>query len=415
MRILTLNISDQQGGASRAAMRLHRALLKIGVDSRVLVDLKSTDDPLVVGKTSMVSKYAFKFRHHIDAFPLRAYSHRDSTPFSPARFGDAGLVDQIREAEADILHMHWIGGGMLRFEDLLKIDIPIVWSMHDQWAFTGGCHLTQGCLAFTERCGSCFVLKSDKEQDLSRKVFLRKQKVIDGLQRLTMVGLSEWMVDEARSSGLMSNTEVVHLPNPIDTDLYDRGDQSAARRSWSLPQGKKVVVFGAMNAEKDRNKGMHHLIDALKTMIREDVVLAVFGADDLPSEIPEHIEARCLGSIDSDDTLISLYRAADLVVVPSLQENLSNVIMESLSCGTPVVGFDIGGNADMIDHQVNGYLASAFDPHDLANGIEFIIDHREVEQLRNASRQKILRDFTEEKVARRYEALYRRILDTHTS
>jgi len=176
MKILLVNTSDIQGGAARAAYRLHRALLNSGIDSQMLVQDKSSDDYTVIGPTTKVQKAIAKIRPTIDSLPVKLYKNRTKTVFSPSWLGFSSIVDKINKINPAIVHLHWICGGMMTIEDISRIKAPIVWSLHDMWAFTGGCHYDEGCEGYKNSCGNCKVLGSDKQNDLSKKVFKRKQK-----------------------------------------------------------------------------------------------------------------------------------------------------------------------------------------------------------------------------------------------
>ena len=176
MKILIVNTYDIKGGAARAAYRLHKALLNSDVGSRMLVQNKSSDDYTVVTETGKIKKYTNKLRPILDSIPVRFYKNKTKTPFSPAWVPFGSIVDQINEIKPDIVHLHWICGGMIRIEEIAKIKAPIVWSLHDMWAFTGGCHYDEVCGGYKESCGNCKVLGSSQENDLSRKVWQRKQK-----------------------------------------------------------------------------------------------------------------------------------------------------------------------------------------------------------------------------------------------
>lgn len=176
MKILIVNTSDISGGAARAAYRLHKALLSQGVDSQMLVQSKSSDDYTVIAETDKVKKTLNKLRPFLDSLPVRFYKERTKTLFSPSWFGFSNVVDKINEISPDIVHLHWICGGMMTIEDIGKIKAPVVWSLHDMWAFTGGCHYDEECGRYEKKCGSCKVLGSEKEKDLSRKIWHRKKK-----------------------------------------------------------------------------------------------------------------------------------------------------------------------------------------------------------------------------------------------
>ena len=258
------------------------------------------------------------------------------------------------------------------------------------------------------------MLGSIRDRDLSRRIWERKSRFFDKVDDLTVIGLSKWLADEASRSSLFTGRRVVNLPNPIDCSVYRPIDRTVARELWGISPDAKVVAFGAMSATSDPRKGYDLLVDALRQLSVPGLELLVFGAsastggvgDDLP--FPVHYTGR----LHDDVSLVTLYNAADVMVVPSRQENLSNAIMESLSCGTPVVGFDIGGNGDMIDHQTNGYLAQAYEREDLATGIRWVVEASGgAESLRAAAREKVLREFDYPVVAPRYEGLYRSLLN----
>ena len=412
MKALIVSISDIEGGAARAAFRLHKALLAENVDSRMLVQGKSCDDIRVVSELNKVKKSLNKLRPFLDSILIRFYKNRNQALFSPAYLPFSDIVKKINDLKPDIVHLHWICNGMLRIEDLVKIKAPIVWSLHDMWAFTGGCHYTEGCERYQSGCGNCKILGSNKVNDLSSRVFNRKQKTYLKLPYLTIVGLSRWMAKSAKGSSLLKNKKIINLPNPIDTNTFKPCDRDEVRKLWNLPLDKKMILFGAMGATSDPRKGFQELLRALSGIENNsNIELAVFGSSEPKNPPKFSFKTHYLGQLSDDVSLCSLYNAVDVVVLPSLQENLSNTIMESLSCATPVVAFDIGGNGDMIEHQKNGYLAKLFDTFDLAYGIEWVLDNLEYEKLCKNAREKVLREFDSKIVAKKYIELYQSILD----
>ncbi|MBJ7591785.1 glycosyltransferase family 4 protein [Aeromonas veronii] len=405
MKVLIVNTLDIQGGAARAAYRLHKALLAMDVDSHMLVQSKSSDDFTVLGPESKLQQGIGKIRPTLDSLPILRYKDRTKTLFSPSWLPCSGLVDKINALNPDVVHLHWIAGGMLRIEELTKIKAPIVWSLHDNWAFTGGCHIMWECERYKQSCGTCPRLSSQRDNDLSRKIWLHKQKVFAKLPDMKIIGLSSWLADCAIQSRLFKEHEVVCLPNPIDTQIFSPFDKSQARSLLNLPQDKKLIAFGAMSATSDINKGFKELVQALG-YLPINYELVVFGSS--APKTPQGFKQKThyLGRLYDDVSLRVLYSAADVMVVPSLQENLSNAIMESLACGTPVVGFAIGGNGDLIEHHINGYLAKPFDTEDLASGIEWILQQDRAELLSQSARQKVLNDFDSKIVAKKYIDLY---------
>ena len=413
MKVLILNSSDINGGAARAAYRLHRSLLEKGIDSQMLVQDKIGDDSTVIGPDSKFTKLLAKVRPTIDSLPVKFYRERTKTLFSPSWLGFNSISKKINDFNPDIVHLHWICGGMLRIEDLSTIKAPIVWSLHDMWPFTDGLHYCEDTSSYIKERRKSRVLGSNNSGTLSRKVFKRKQNTYKKLNNLHIVGLSSWINNCSMSSTLLKEKKHINLPNPIDTNIFKPLDKSIAKYIYNLPKDKKLILFGAMDATTDPRKGFDELVKSLERLDRNDVELIVFGSSKPKgkSQISTRFKINYIGQLNDDVSLTILYNAVDVMVVPSLQENLSNAIMESLSCGVPVVAFDIGGNKDMITHMKNGYLATPFDTQDLKNGINFILNHKNYNSISNNARKKVERDFDSNIVSKRYIELYQSILN----
>ena len=409
MKILIVSTYDVEGGAARAAYRLHRELLNNDIHSQMLVQNKSSDDYTVIGVKSTFQKAVVKLAYTVEKLPLLHYKNKSQTLFSPSFQPFGSIVDRINEIDPDIVHLHWICEGMIRIEDIPKIKAPVVWTHHDMWAFTGGCHYDEGCQGYEYICGNCKVLQSNKENDLSRKVFKRKQKAYDKKKDIVVVGLSKWIFDCSIKSTLLKDKKHINLPNPIDTEIFKPFSKEQARILWNLPKGKKIVLFGAMGATSDPRKGFKQLRDALRVLNDKSVELVVFGSSAPKERENFGFTTHYLGVLSDDVSLVTLYNAVDVMVVPSLQENLSNAIMESLACGTPVVAFDIGGNSDMIVHKWNGYLAKPFNSENIAIGIEWILSNSQ--SVSNNARQKILSEFKSSIIVKKYIELYGEILN----
>lgn len=410
MRVLHVNTYDSQGGAARAAYRLHRALLNENIDSKMLVQKKTSDDHTVIAPTSKFEKGINLLRPTLDNLPLQQYKNRTQSLFSPAWLPFSQIPKKIAQINPDIVHLHWIAGAMMSVKDLAKIEKPIVWSLHDMWAFTGGEHIDEDQQHYLDRCGNSKVLKSKKDRDLSRTGWERKRQAYAQIDYMTIVGLSGWMHQAAKSSSLLKDKNHIQLHNPIDTTAFAPFNKIEARRLFNLPIDKKLILFGAMNATSDPNKGFEHIFSALQAFSLENTELVIFGSSQPTTPLIFKQSVHYLGQLHDDVSLRVLYNAADVMIVPSLQENLSNTIMESLACGTPVVAFDSGGNSDMIEHQKNGYLAQPFDTDDLAKGIEWVLNAPDYQQLCDNARDKVLTHFDSQIVAKRYIALYKEIL-----
>jgi glycosyltransferase involved in cell wall biosynthesis len=225
------------------------------------------------------------------------------------------------------------------------------------------------------------------------------------------------MAARARESSLFRETPIEVIPNGIDVQLYRPSDRHSARERFSLPQGKRLILFGAKDAKEDRNKGFHLLLQSLIALAggkwrHDDIELLVFGSNG-PDKPDDHgFKVHYLGWQNDDESIALLYAAADVFVLPSIQENLPYTVMEAMACGTPCVAFDIGGVPDLIDHQQNGYLARPFEPEDLAKGITFVLEDDERRKVLSVhARHKVEQEFALENVAQQHLALYRSLLN----
>ncbi len=413
MRILQLNTFDEWGGAARAAFRLNRGLQGIGIDSRMLVQTKTGGAEDVIGIRTPLTRIAYGVRAFVDTLPVRLYPARPIYNFTPAMMPD-GLAGRVAGLAPDILHLHWLAAGFMRVETLKKFRRPLVWTLHDSWAFTGGCHIPHGCVKYRDRCGSCPVLGSRCEADLSRWVWRRKEREWAGLD-LTLVAPSRWLADCARASSLFNAVNVRVIPNGIDATVFAPVDKRSARDRLGLSQEKKYILVGAMNSTSDPNKGFHLLLPSLQRLSasggEERTELIVFGAAE-PADPPRFgMKATYVGRVAEEARMALLYGAADLFVLPSLLENLPNTVMESMACGTPCVAFDEGGVPDLIGHRCDGYLARPYEPEDLAEGIAWVLEDEERRgEMGARARRKVTEEFALEEVARRYAGLYDELL-----
>ena len=416
MKVLHLSNSDS-GGAGRATLRLHQGLRGLGIDSKILVQFKSGDDGAVLAPQSNLEKLFFKLKltEHLDALPLRLYRQRDRTDFSPELLPD-GMASKIAQHNPDVINLHWVCHGFLKTETLAKFKQPLVWTLHDMWAFTGGCNYSQECDRYTDSCGACPILRSNQSWDLSRWGWQRKAKAWKDLN-LTVVTPSSWLAKCASSSSLFKDVRVEVIPNGLDTQKYKPIDRKIAREFINLPQDKHLVLFGAMYPNSDRRKGFHLLQPALQSLSKsgwqDRIELVVFGACEPKEPADMGFKSHYLGRLSDEISLALVYAAADVFVAPSVQDNLPNTVMEAIACGTPCVAFNIGGMPDMIEHHSNGYLAQPYQVEDLAQGIAWVIENRERHQkLCDRARQKAEQEFTLEIQARRYQSLFTDILRT---
>lgn len=394
LKILIVSTNDISGGAARATFRFHKALLSRGVDSKMLVQSKLSDDYKVVGPKNKKQKFLYLIKPIFNAIPNIFYKNKTKTLFNSQLMPFCDISNIINKINPDIVHLHWVCSGMVSISEIKKIKSPIVWTLFDMWPFTGGCHYDEHCFGYEKKCGNCKVLKSDRKNDLSRIVWKTKKKNFEKIKNLTVIGHSAWLSKCASSSSLFKERRVLNIPSVIDTDYFNIINKKIAKEILKLPLDKKIITFGAMNAVSDPRKGFEELKKSFDFIKDETIELVVFGSTRPEKEENFGFKINYLGNLNDDISLKLLYNASDVVIVPSIQENLSNIIMESLSCGTPVVAFDIGGNKDMIEHCKNGYLAKPFLSEDLAAGIMWVLYNKNYDVLSKNARKKIEYNFS---------------------
>jgi glycosyltransferase involved in cell wall biosynthesis len=418
VKILIISTYDLEGGAARATYRLHQCLQNIALDSQMLVQTKYSDEKTVLGPQRQFSKEIQNLRPSFNALPLVFYPQCSRSMYSSQWLPDS-VVSKVAELKPDIINIHWISAGFLQVETLAKLRKPLVWTLHDMWPFTGGCHYTQGCDRYTKSCGACPALGSSNDRDLSRWVWQRKAKAWRNLN-LTIITPSRWLAECASSSSLFQERRIEVIPNGLDTTRYKPMSRQMARELFNLPQDKQLVLFVAMNGTSNPIKGFHLLQPTLQNLSQsgwqDRIELVVLGSSQ-PSELPSPgFKVHYLGKLNDDISLALVYAAVDVFVAPSIQDNFPNTLLEAMACGKPCVAFNIGGMPDMIEHQRNGYLARPFEVEELAQGIAWVLEDVErYLQLCARAREKAETKFSMELQARSYMSLFEEVVKKTSS
>ncbi len=415
MKVLHISTEDNRPGAARAAYRLSQGLNRGNVTSEMLVQSKRSDDLSVhIVQQGGLGRIASESRKLLDKVPLIQYPKRLKSPFSTQWVPNIYLLRRVEALQPDLINLHWICDGFLKVESIRKLKKPLIWTLRDMWPFTGGCHYDQECNRYLENCGQCPQLSSQKNSDLSHAVWKRKLKSWQDLD-LTIVALSSWIAKCAASSSIFRNRRIEVIPNGIDTELYRPIDRKTARQVLRLPNDAHLLLFGAVQATSNRRKGFHLLLSALHDLkqvsLNKKLELVVFGASEPKDPQDFGFKVHYLGKLNDDLTLALAYSAADVLIAPSMQENLANTVLEAIACGTPSIAFKIGGMPDLIDHQENGYLANPFDSRDLSQGIQWVLENDgRHHALSENARKKVDSRFTLNTQVERYKSLYREVL-----
>jgi glycosyltransferase involved in cell wall biosynthesis len=379
MRILQLSTFDLRFGASIAARRLHESLLSEGHESDLLVSEVQSDSPRAHSAYAALGKVQAKARHYLDTLPLKFYTRPGGAPFS-ANWVAAPITRTIGQLHPDVLHLHWCQTNFVPTSTLPRLNYPIVWTFHDMWAFTGGCHYTDGCDHYLRECGRCPILPSANARDLSHWLWKQKRGAYRRLSKsLRIVCPSNWMAGLARQAPLLEGVPVHVIPNPISPETFRPIDKKTARRLLGLPEKGHLLLMGAASTG-DRRKGFDLLDTALHQYAAkpdaEPLGLVTLGTrNTVPPGTAKGLTTWNIGFLQDEVSLCALYNSVDVVALPSREENLSNTLAEALCCGIPCLAFAIGGNGDLIRHEVNGYLAKPGDTADMAAGLTWLLRH----------------------------------------
>jgi glycosyltransferase involved in cell wall biosynthesis len=412
--VLLLSYSDGGGGAGRAAYRLLQGLRAQGVRARMAALDPVTGDPAVEGPQSRFDSLTGLLRSSLDRLPLGLVMRGPRPMFSPAWLPER-QAHRVRRLAPDAVHLHWITGGMLRIESLARIGRPVVWTMHDMWAFTGGCHYDEGCGRYDAACGRCPVLGSSRQADLSSWVMRRKRRAWRGVP-ITLVAPSRWLAEKARAASLFRDRPVRVIPNGLDLDRFQPVDPGLARRLLGLPPERAYLLFGAFDPGGERRKGFGLLQAALQRLAesgwRDRLDLLVVGASAPAAPLDLGLRTHFLGLLRDELSMALALAAADAVAVPSTQDNLPNMAVEASACGRPCVGFAVGGLPEIVEDGASGRLAPPFETGELAAAIVWVLEDEERRRaLGRAARLKAERTFDFRLVARRYAELYAEVLD----
>lgn len=409
MKVLAISAQDRTGGAAIGAYRLHQALRRADIDSDMLVLRQVTADQNVHRLSDYLNRGGrarrrlaqWRRQRRLRDNPRAALSgHWSLNQF------DYPIAEVINSFRADIVHLHWVGDNYLPIKQLMRINAPIVWTLRDMWAFTGGCHYAGDCVNYRAGCGNCPQLLSSARGDISARVHRDKQDAWAALP-LTAVCISNWLADCARSSSLFADKRIEVIGNPLAPHTFKPLDKAAARRAFNLPADKKLVLFGAIGGTSDHRKGFDFLRAAINGGFDAgEGELVIFGGEGR-AELQLGLPSHQLGRLSDEVSLSLLYSACDVYVLPTLQEALGNTLIEALACGTPCVTFAGSGASDVLRHLQDGYLARRKDSADLAAGIKWVLAQQwSPLTLHDAASAR----FGEEHIATQYINLYQSLL-----
>lgn len=414
LKVILLSHSDTLGGAAVVTYRLMQALRDVGVDARMIVFMKNGNDPCVATACERNLRNLHFIPERLRIMASNGFNRRDLFKVSIASCG-VSLHRHPWVQEADIIAINWINQGLLSLSGiraLSKLGKPIVWTMHDMWCMTGICHHAYECQGFQSWCGYCPFIKSGRhENDLSRKIWLKKQRLYRDAG-IHFVAVSNWVADKARESGLLKEQSVSVIPNALPVDFFIT-KPTAPVKQYNIDYSRKLILMGAARLD-DPIKGLEYAIEAFNYIFDNHPELAnqcsvvLFGDlrdETLLKKIRMHYHH--LGRINDNKLLRQLYAASSVVVSTSLYETFGCTLIEGQASGCVPVSFGMGGQSDIIDHKVNGYIADYKSSKSIAEGIIWALNNT-IE--REALHQSVKERFSSEVVATEYIRLFHRLL-----
>lgn len=369
MKVLLVNTYDR-GGAANSCLRLHQGLLEAEVSSKVLLRFRTKKIGQTIQFISLPVKIstAKKIRNKIirilnelklikkkkTSFEKEFLSDRSSClelfSFPKSNFD---ITESKDYQEATIINLHWTANFLDYSSFFERNTKPVIWTLHDMNPFTGGEHYLEEFLGIDDNGFPLKRIFSKDEIATAKENSNIKMQALSNVTNLTIVAPSKWLADEARKSELFQNRKVVCIPYGLDTSVFKPRDKAYSRKILNIPTDKKVILFVADSISNNR-KGFVFLKRAFEQLENENVILCAVGNKN--SELESINNILELGQIYDERLMSIVYSAADVFVIPSLMDNLPNTVLESLLCGTPVIGFPVGGIVDMIQQGENGLL-----------------------------------------------------------
>lgn len=414
MKVTLLNHSDSLGGASVVTYRLMQALRKEGIDVRLLVMSKTGNDENVTPYHShRVHKCVF-LMERLNIFLRNGLSKANLFKVSTASHG-VSLASHPLIVDADVIAINWVNQGMLslnEIENIAQLGKPIVWTMHDMWCLTGICHHALECDGYKKQCGNCqFISGGKRKNDLSHSTWLKKQALYQNTN-IQFVAVSNWLANKCKESTLLGNKhiEVIHNAFPIDSYFIT---PTSKVEGYGIDYNKNLILMGAARLD-DPIKGFDYAIEALNIFAQQNPDMAkccevIFFGDIRNPQLLTKISMpyRHLGRINSADTIRQLYASAKVVISTSLYETLPGTLIEGQAAGCVPVSFGKGGQADIIDHKVTGYIADYKSSQSIADGIVWAI---EASPNREMLHESVRKKFASQVIAQKYIKLFKSLI-----
>ena len=414
MKVTLLNHSDTLGGASVVTFRLMQALRDEGVDAQMLVLSKTSDSESVTQLCSRRRRNRAFLSERLNIFLRNGFSKANLFKVSTATHG-VSLISHPLIAEADVIAINWINQGMLSLDELealTQLGKPIIWTMHDMWCLTGVCHHALECDNYKAQCGKCqFISNGRRKNDLSHTTWLRKNEIYKN-SNIYFVPVSNWLAEKCRQSSLLADKQIEVIHNAFPIDFYSTTPSSLVQ-GFGIDYDKNLILMGAARLD-DPIKGFEYAIEAINVISKTNPDMAkkcevVFFGEIRDIQLLKRMRMPYLhlGRINDPKVIRQLYASAKVVISTSLYETLPGTLIEGQAAGCVPVSFGMGGQADIIDHKVTGYIAEYKSPKSIAEGIVWALETApDREMLHNSVREK----FASKVIAQRYIELFKKLL-----
>ncbi len=434
MKVLHVLANENSGGASKACFRLHQALLANGIDSSILM----------LNKPPIGLKNAYHYYPYFETKSQKFFSRVKYKFEKLLKTGHSYFVQKHRSIqarilkqkekglevftfpisnwditthpiynEANIIHLHWVSSGFIDYKTYFRNNKkPILWTLHDMNPFTGGCHFSGTCDRYLIDCEQCPELTNTQYPNYSNFIFGYKEDALRNLNNLTIICPSQWLKNCSEKSSLFKKFKHSVIPYPVDEKVFNIHNSESLSVELE-PSVKKRLLFSAYNLS-NRRKGLNLLIDALKKYesLSDQIELVIVGKSN-PELNLEGYTVHNLGFIENDKKLSGIYRMCDVYIMPTIADNLPNTVIESLMCGTPVIGFNVGGMCDMVKNNKNGFLIDDFSSLSLYNTIKHFLNQSEL-----ASRDEISKNMTSrysyDEIVKQHSKIYNQVINGYS-
>lgn len=371
MKVLIINASCGNGSTGRIVADLYQMLRNKGHFCKIAFGHGEPRMVLYEDTIRVNNKWGYYIHNVLGKLFDRAgfFSRQKTKKF----------VKIIEEYKPDLIHLHnlhgfWINIDIL-FKELRKLNIPIVWTLHDCWAYTGHCshYTTNKCYKWVDGCHACQHLDVYPESffvDNSRNNYLKKKDLFTSVDKMTIVTPSKWLAGEVKKS-FLGKYPVIPIPNGIDLKTFRR-KEFVSRKKFGIPEKKKVLLAVAFVWNKE--KGLDDLIELSKKIDKDEYVMVIVGLSARQKEsllLPPTIIA--IERTSNIDDLVELYSLSDVFLNPSYQETMGMVTAEAIACGTPAIVYDKTAVPEMVDSQ-SGFVVKAGDITAMKENIEKALD-----------------------------------------